>query len=116
MSIIDCPQCGKKTSSLAPICDHCGYSEGESNDEDLQRYRERKIRHHLYRLNMASYAIMTVVILAFGWYWIATDSFQVPSGTKGPYYLMMAGAVAYLVVRVMMFRAKRQRKEIWRGR
>jgi hypothetical protein len=116
MSVIDCPQCGKKTSSLAPICDHCGYSEGETSEENLQRYRERKIRRHLYRLNMASYAIMTMVILAFGWYWIATDSFQVPSGTMGPYYLMMAGAVAYLAVRAMLFRARRQQKEIWRGR
>ncbi|HKJ17677.1 MAG TPA: zinc ribbon domain-containing protein [Xanthomonadales bacterium] len=115
MSIIDCPQCGKRTSSRAPICDHCGYAEGETNDEARQRFRERKIRNQLYRLNMASYAAMTIVILAFGWYWLATDGLNRPSDSIGPYFLMMVGALAYLGVRVMMFLAKKKRKAIWQN-
>lgn len=112
MSIVDCPQCGKKISSLAPICDHCGASSGEASSEDVQRFRERNIRDHLYRLNMFSYASMAIVIVAFAWYWVATGSLQVPPGTNGPYYLMMVGAVAYLAVRVLIFRARGRRKSI----
>lgn len=115
MPIVDCPQCNKKISSLAPICDHCGYSTGDASAEDLRRYRERSIRDQLYRLNMFSYASMTIVILAFAWYWIATGSFQMPVSNNGPYYLMMVGAVAYLVVRVLIFRARGMKKQIRRG-
>lgn len=110
MSIIACPQCGKRISSLAPICDHCGYRSGEASEEDLQRFRDRKLRKQIYRLNMATYTIMAVVLLAFGWYWAATNGFQAHANTNGPYYLTGASAVAYVVVRVMLFQARRQRK------
>ena len=114
MSIIDCPECGKSISSLAPICDHCGSNRGDASSEDVQRYKERSIRDRLYRLGMFSYVSMAVVILAFGWYWASTGSFQHPSNSNGPYYLMMVGAVAYLVIRVLIFRARGQRKAIRR--
>lgn len=114
MSIIACPQCGKRTSSLSPICDHCGLQSGEAGEGDVQRYQKRKLRRRIYHLNMATYAIMTVVIAAFGWYWVATKSMQEPTTSHGPYYLMMAAAVAYLVVRVLLFRAKRERKALRR--
>lgn len=114
MSIVNCPQCGKKISSRAPICDHCGNIRGDASGEDLQRYRERNIRDRLYRLNMFSYASMFIVILAFTWYWAATGSFQRPVSNNGPYYLMMVGALAYLVFRVLIFRARGQQKSIRR--
>jgi hypothetical protein len=115
MSIVACPQCGKRVSSLAPICDRCGYEKGETSEEDLQRFRARRLRDHVYRLNMASYAVIAVVILAFAWYWVGSGGFQAPLSTNGPYYLFGAGAVAYLVVRVLLFRAKRLQKLNRRG-
>lgn len=115
MPIIDCPECGKTISSLAPICDHCGSKRGDASSEDLQRYKERSIRDRLYRLGMFSYLSMTIVIVAFAWYWVATGSFNHPANTMGPYYLMMIGAIAYLVARIMIFRARGQRKSIRRG-
>lgn len=111
MSIIPCPNCGKRVSSHAAICGYCGYELGEAGEEDRRRFRDRKLRHQLYRLNMASYAVMAAVIAAFAWYWIATDGFQAPVGTNGPFYLMGVGAVAYLVVRGLLFRARRQKKQ-----
>lgn len=110
MSIVACPQCGKRVSSLAPICDRCGYEKGATSEEDLQRFRARRLRDQVYRLNMASYAAIAVVILAFAWYWAGTGGFQVPLSNNGPYYLFGAGAVAYLVVRALLFRARRQQK------
>jgi polyferredoxin len=115
MSIISCPQCGKRTSSLAPICDHCGFQAGEAREEDLERYHQRRIRTRIYRLNMVTYAIMFAVVLAFGWYWLATDGFQSPLGSKGPYYMMGASALAYVVVRVFQFRARQQKKAVQRS-
>lgn len=95
---------------MVPICDHCGYRSGEASEEDLQRFRERQLRNRIYRLNMATYTIMAVVLLAFGWYWAATNGFQAPANTDGPYYLVGASAVAYVAVRVMTFQARRKRK------
>lgn len=115
MPIIDCPRCGKQISSLAPICDHCGYSDGKASAEDIRRYRERSIRDRLYKLGMTSYVAMTLVIAAFGWYWLATGSFQHPPATNGPYYLMMIGALSYLIVRVLIFQARSRRKAIRKG-
>lgn len=115
MSIVSCPQCGKRISSLAPICGHCGHRSGETSEEDLQRFRERQLRKQIYRLNMATYTIMAFVLLAFGWYWAASNGFQSPVNTNGPYYLTGASAVAYVVVRFMSFRARRKRKLNRRG-
>lgn len=115
MSIVACPQCGKRISSLAPICDHCGHKSGETSEEDLYRFRERKFRTQLYRLNMATYTIMAVVLLAFGWYWMSTNAFQAPARSIGPYLLVGASAVAYVVVRGLQFRVKSRRKAHRRG-
>lgn len=111
MSIVPCPQCGKRVSSRAAICSNCGFELGEVSEEDLQRFRERRLRTHIYHLNMMTYAVMTAVIAAFAWYWVATGGFQMPVNSYGPYYLIMACAVAYLVLRVLLFRARRQKRE-----
>lgn len=111
MPVIPCPNCGQRVSSRAAICGNCGHELGDASEEDRKRFRRRKLRNQLYRLNMASYAIMAAVIAAFGWYWIGTDGFQAPVSTNGPYYLMAASAVAYLAVRALQFRLRRQKKE-----
>lgn len=112
MSIVPCPQCGKRISTQAPICDHCGYSSDEADEEASRRFRERKLRTRIYRLNMATYAVMTTVIMAFAWYWIDTGGFYRPADTRGPWYLMIVAAVAYLVVRVLLFRARREKRAV----
>jgi len=116
MSIVACPQCGKRISSLAAICDHCGYETGDVSEEDLQRFRERRLRKRIYHLNMASYAVMATALLAFAWFWVGTGGFQMPPGTNGPFFLFGLGAIGYLVVRVLLFRARKQRKLNRRGR
>lgn len=115
MSIIPCPSCGKRISSLAPICDHCGHHEGRAEKSDLKRFHARQLRKQIYRLNMATYAIMTAVIIAFAWHLVVTGGLETAATSRGPFYLMMASAVAYLVVRIMLFRAKQQRKEFRRS-
>jgi len=114
MSIIACPGCGKRISSLAPLCSHCGFQQGEASDEQLAIYQQRAAREKVYRLNMTSYAVITFFVAGFGWYWLSTDGFQQPSST-GPFVLMGISAVAYLVVRGLLFSAKRKQKELKRA-
>jgi len=103
MSISSCPECGKKISSRAVICSHCGFQLGEVTEHDLQVFRARKLRDKLYRLNMISYAVISLFIAAFCWYWWDSRGFSQMS-SLGPFVLMGIAAVAYVVVRVFLFR------------
>ena len=103
MAIIACPNCGKKISDRAPICSWCGFQMGEVTEQDLEVYRSRRLRNARYRLNMISYGVISVFLAAFGWYWWDSRGFvQLPS--SGPLILMGAAALAYVVVRVFLFR------------
>ena len=109
MSIIACPECKKKISSKASICSFCGYQLGEVTEADLEVFRARRLRDRIYRLNMSSYAVITVFVAAFGWYWWDSRGFSQASSI-GPFVLMGLSAVAYLVVRALLFRCRQQRK------
>jgi hypothetical protein len=109
MSIIACPECGKKISSRAALCSHCGFQLGQASEEDLEIFRARRLRDRIYRLNMASYAVITLFLVGFGWYWWASRGFVAPP-TRGPLIVMGVAALAYLVVRALLFRARQQRK------
>lgn len=111
MSIISCPECNKKISSKAPACPNCGYRSGEVDEEQLAVFQARRLRDKIYRLNMASYLAITVFVAGFGWYWWASGGFVDPS-PAGPFVVMGLSAVAYLVVRVFLFRYRHQKKAL----
>jgi hypothetical protein len=115
MSIVPCPECGKKISSKAPICTYCGAHLGEVTEADLQLYRARKLRDRLYRLNMTSYAVITVFIGGFCWYWWDSRGFTQGSSI-GPFILMGVAAIAYVVVRVLLFRCRLELKSMRQAR
>lgn len=109
MSIISCPECNKQISSRAVLCNYCGFELGEVTEQDLEIFRARKLRDRIYRLNMMSYAVITVFIAGFAWYWWDSRGFTQWS-SAGPFVLMGLAAVAYLVVRALLFGARRQKK------
>jgi len=109
MTIIACPECNKKISSQTAICTYCGFQSGEVTETDLAVFRARKLRDRIYRLNMASYAVITVFVAAFAWYWWDSRGFSGPSSV-GPFILMGLAASAYLVVRALLFRSRRVQK------
>ena len=111
MAIISCPECNKKVSSHAAICSHCGFQFGDVSQEDLDLFRARKLRDRVYHLNMVSYAVITVFVAAFGWYWWDSGGFAQAS-SMGPFVLMGLSAIAYLVVRALLFRSRQQRKAL----
>jgi len=113
MSLIACPNCGKKISSHAAICSWCGFQLGEVTEQDLVVFRARKLRDQRYRLNMLSYLAITIFVSGFGWYWWDSAGFQHPP-TMGPAILMGLGAVAYVVVRVFLFQNRRLQRAMRR--
>ena len=115
MSIIPCPECAKKVSSLTPVCPHCGHQAGEASEEDLAIFQARKLRDQIYRFNMASYLVITIFLAAFGWYWWASKGFSQAS-SAGPFILMAITAIAYLVVRGFLFHARSQQKSMRQNR
>ena len=111
MTIIACPECNRKISSQTAICTYCGYQLGEVTETDLAVFRARKLRDRIYRLNMVSYAVITVFVAAFGWYWLDSQGFSGAS-SAGPFILMGLAAFAYLVVRALLFRSRQVQKSM----
>jgi len=109
MTIIACPECSRKISSQTAICIHCGFQRGDVSEADLEVFRARKLRDRIYRLNMISYAVITVFIAGFCWYWWDSRGFNEPS-SPGPFILMGLSALAYLVIRALLFRSRQLRK------
>jgi hypothetical protein len=84
MSIVACPKCNRKISSKAVICNYCGCQLGDVTEHDLEVFKARKLRDRIYRLNMTSYAVITLFIAAFCWFWWESRGFAVmPS--PGPF-------------------------------
>jgi hypothetical protein len=109
MSIMACPECGKQISSKTSLCGYCGYQLGEVTEEDLEIFRARKLRDRIYRLNMTSYLVITLFVAGCGWYWWDSRGFSQASSI-GPFVLMGLAALAYLVIRVLLFRCRQLRK------
>jgi hypothetical protein len=62
---------------------------------------------------MSSYVALTLVLVAFGWYWMETESFTTRS-PMGPYLVFTIGAAAYLVIRVYLFKFSQALKKVKR--
>ena len=93
------------------LCPHCGFQRGEVAEEELKEFHRRKLRDRVYRLKMASYAALTMLIAAFGWYLMDTSGFQHRAST-GPYVVSAIGAAIYLVIRVYLFKSKAELRKI----
>lgn len=103
MAIVKCPKCDNRVSSQINICPQCGFKRGVVDEEALRESRRRELRDRVYYLKMASYAVLTLLLVAFAWYWVETDSFRYQS-SMGPYVLFAIGAIAYFVIRVFLFK------------
>jgi TRAP-type C4-dicarboxylate transport system permease small subunit len=96
------------------MCPHCGFHRGEASEEQLLEFQRRRLRDRVYHLKMASYAVMSLFLAAFGWYWWESSGFQAKP-TLGPMGLIVIAAVAYLVNRVLLFQARRKMRQLLAG-
>ncbi len=111
MALITCPSCSKRVSDVTNTCPQCGFHRGEVSDEQLLEFQRRRLRDHVYHLKMSSYAVMTVFLAAFAWYWWESSDFQ-QQPSVGPLVLLAVGALAYLANRFLLFRAKRRMRSL----
>ncbi len=109
--IVNCPNCRKPMSSKAPACPNCGFERGEVSDEQLEELARRRLRDRIYRLKMASYGAITLLLVAAGWYFYQTADLDLRP-TAGPLVVVAVGAVAYVISRALLFKAKREYKRL----
>ena len=107
--IINCPSCRKPMSSKAPACPSCDTERGDLSDEQLSELSRRRLRDRIYRLKMASYAAISVLLAAAGWYFYEASDLDLTPST-GHLVLVALGSVAYVIVRALLFAAKRALK------
>ena len=69
----------------------------------------RRLRDKSYHLSMWSYAVITIFVGGFGWFWWSSGGF-VHRPSSGPFILMGLSAAAYLLVRSFMFRNRQQQR------
>ncbi|NOR18506.1 MAG: hypothetical protein GQ538_00275 [Xanthomonadales bacterium] len=111
MAIVNCPNCDNSISSLTTVCPYCGFERDEFSEEKLKESRRRTIRDQIYRLRMASYGALSLLLIAFAWYMTDTAGFQ-QRASVGPYILFTVGAAIYLVIRALLFKAALALKKI----
>lgn len=98
-------------SSKAAQCQHCGFALGEVSEEQVTEFQRRRLRDRIYHLKMASYAAITVLLIAAAWYWWESSDFsRMPSMV--PTALVATGTVAYIVIRALMFTARRELRSL----
>jgi len=73
--------------------------------------QSRRLRDRIYHLNMVSYAVISVFMAGFGWFWWSSGGFEHRPG-PGPVILMTVSAVAYLAVRVFLFRNRQKQQAL----
>lgn len=115
MAIINCQHCNKRISDISPVCPHCGRHGTEQDDERTLELKRRSSRDRIYHLKMISYGVITLFMVAFGWYWWDTGGFQRRSGL-GPLVLSGVVALAYLWIRFQLIRARKELKRLLKPR
>ena len=111
MAIVNCPNCDKNISGLTTVCPYCDFERGEIAERELNESRRRKIRDQIYRLKMASYGALTLLLAAFAWYMTDSAGFE-QRASVGPYILFTIGALLYLGIRVFLFKASSALKKL----
>jgi hypothetical protein len=111
MTTITCPSCRKKVSDVTAMCPYCGFKRGKMDEERLAELRRRGLRDRIYHLSMISYLAIAFFLAAFCWYWWQSGGFMQPP-SRGPVMLVAASSVAYLGIRVLLFRARRALRQM----
>lgn len=107
MSIILCASCGKRISSKAKVCGHCGAAQRGAADEDVERAAALVRRNRIRGLQMQSYAAMLLFLAGIIlWYlgYMEGDSLRAHV-SRG---VLAVGVIWYLVNRVRMVMVRRR--------
>ena len=108
MAIIQCIICGKRISSKAETCNHCGARLKGSTEEQLERAA------HLQRLKknsrLQAFSFIAVLLFAAGLlFWVYPMGEDTQFWQTVALYLMAAGFGGYLSLRVWIMMNKRKK-------
>ena len=107
MAIVACPFCGKKISSKAAACNHCGNGVSEVSPEQLAII-DRDRRHQLNQ-SINNHAMIALVLFLGSVLYLYTKFPEAGSWQYYSTYVVMAvGAIGYVISKVRMILFKRQ--------
>ncbi len=109
MSIVRCPSCSHRISSLATECPNCGYSK-TNTQIDPETIALRHLRGLRYRARMATYFAMLITMVGFLMWWFQNGGFNQLPG-KASQLLIAIGVVGYLAARIWLFKVSSQLKK-----
>jgi hypothetical protein len=106
MALIDCPSCSKKISDKAQSCQHCDFTLGNVNAEDISR--KKSLNKYLKSQNVQTQSMVAMLLFVSGFgfmYWgeAAPDGLQYNFAIG----LSVVGFVWYIVNRVRLIILKR---------
>ena len=111
MAIVTCPGCEKHISSHTIECPYCGFQRDAVAEERLRELSRRALRDRVYRLKMASYGALALLIAALGWYLAESPGLQ-GKPSIGSYILFAVGTVCYLLIRIYLHKFKAALKKL----
>ncbi|VAW41998.1 hypothetical protein MNBD_GAMMA01-947 [hydrothermal vent metagenome] len=117
MSLINCPACKNRVSDKAAVCPSCNFS-FQQNQDEIERLKVlsyRKYRDKMYKFKMLTFLAVAIAVIGtipMLWnYAKAVDyGFNANIINHWGIYLVIAGFVMYVVVRILMVIAKRAYK------
>lgn len=111
MSLIQCPSCRKRISSLTTVCPHCHFiynnKDPNATEEALKQNLRRRYRNQQYRLKMLSFLAMSITMIgAVPMLWSYINAIE--SGNEASplkhwgIYPVILGFFMYLIIRIIM--------------
>lgn len=107
MSIIHCPACGKRTSSVQKVCPHCN-ADLNVSETDMSSMR-RQLKDRLYKMRMWGYVALTVMVLAIIIWWVPTKG-RLVDPAQWLKMLFLVGLAGQLFTRYHIIQVKRRLK------
>ncbi len=101
--IVNCPSCGKRISNKHRACPHCNFDvSGSGAGVPLELAAGRVRQQRLASVRTQSYLSMMVTMIGLACIWYETGGLFLPEATWS-LFLFGAGALWYLVTRVIWF-------------
>lgn len=110
MAIVSCPECNKKISDKAAICDHCGFVVDGLDAKTLERKRRSLRADHLQKLTMQSMLAMLLFVVGIGglFYFRDETSADPTWQSQVAIGIMVVGFIWYIINRARMLSARRK--------
>lgn len=111
MAIVSCPECGKKISDKAAVCEHCGFVLEGQDPESLARKRRRNKADRINKLTAQSMFAMLVFVAGIGGLFYFRDETSADPNwqAQASIAVMVIGFIWYIINRARLLLAKRQR-------